>query len=124
MIKSVSEIAQEYYTAMVNKDISTVERYISQDVNFIGPLSKAKGKDTYLNICQAFLDHIESLQLNYVLGNNDRAVVVYDVYFPDPIGKTPGVAILDFEGGMIKQFHIFYDPKPFEEVAQTIFAAK
>lgn len=124
MIKLKSDIAQEYYTAMKGKDLSGVEHYVDDNVMFSGPFAQISGKKEYLQVCQEFMDHIETLEIKNVFGSENRAVVVYDVYFPAPIGITPGVAVVDFDGDIIKSFNVFYDSARMEETAKEIFSAE
>jgi hypothetical protein len=115
-------IAQNFYTAMANKDISGIEKHIPEDIHFVGPFDAFQGKERYLQVVKNFMDGLESLNIRSVIAELGHAVVCYDVAFPSPIGKIRGAALLDFEGDQIKKVELFYDASSLQQKAQEIFA--
>ncbi|MBP6986064.1 MAG: nuclear transport factor 2 family protein [Alphaproteobacteria bacterium] len=115
-------IAELYYTAMGNKDISVIEKYASDHIQFIGPFAEFQGKQQYLEITGNFIAEIESLNIRTLVGSGDQVTVIYDVHFPDPIGKIRGAALMDFQDGKVAKVELFYDTRPVERKKDDIFS--
>lgn len=115
-------IAQNFYTAMANKDIGGIEKHVREDVHFVGPFDEFQGKERYLQVVKNFMDGLESLAIRTVLAEQDHAAVFYDVVFPGPMGKVRGAALLDFENDKIKKVELFYDASALQQKATEIFS--
>lgn len=115
-------IAELYYTAMGNKDISVIEKYASDNIRFIGPFAEFQGKQQYLQVSGNFIAEIESLNIRTIVGSGDQVTVIYDVHFPDPIGKIRGAALMDFQDGKVAKAELFYDTRAVERKRDDIFS--
>lgn len=107
-------IAKAFYTAMSEKNIGTMEKYVHPEIQFSAPLAKLKGKEAYLEALKGFMAFFKTLAVRTTFGEGDQAVVVYDVDFPVPVGEVPSVALLTFQEGLIIMVELFYDARSFE----------
>ncbi len=105
-------IAEAYYTAMGAKDSVVVGQYLRDDVQLIAPLRNLAGKQEVLEGIKGFMAFFKTLIIRAQFGNEQQAVVVYDVDFPAPVGFMPGVALLTLEKGLIVRIELFYDIRP------------
>lgn len=106
-------IAKAFYTAMSEKNIGTMEKYVHPDIQFTAPLAKLQGKEAYLEALKGFTAFLKTLTLRAAFAEGDQAVVVYDVDFPVPVGKVASVALMTFQEGLITKIELFYDARPF-----------
>lgn len=108
-------IAEAYYQAMGRKDISELEQYLHPDIQFIAPLAKAKGKEAFLEAVKQFVAFFHTLTIHAKFGNEDKAVIVYDLDCPMPVGVLRAAALMGFKDGLISSIQLFYDARPFEK---------
>lgn len=111
-MNSVS-IAEAYYTAMSEKNGEGLGKYLHPDVQFKGPLSQLKGKEAVLESVKNFTSFFKKLTIRTKFGSGDQAMVVYDVDFPEPIGRFPSAALLTIREGLIREIELFFDGRPF-----------
>jgi hypothetical protein len=106
------KIAESYYQALGRKDIASLEQYIHPDVEFIAPLAKTKGKGAWLEAAKRFIPLFNTLKIHAKFGDDDKAVIVYDVGCPSPVGTFRAVALMSFKGELISCIELFFDPRP------------
>lgn len=106
-------IAKAFYTAISEKNIEVMEKYVHPDIHFSAPLAKLQGKDAYLEALKGFASFFKTLTIRAIFGEGDEVVVIYDVDFPAPIGKVASVALMTFQEGLITRIELFYDARPF-----------
>lgn len=116
MNNTTHEIALNYYTAMSNKNISDLEKYLHPDVQFLAPLARVSGKNKFVENVKGFASFFSSIEIRSVLGSDDQAVVVYDVKCPSPIGSISTAALLTLEEELITKIELFYDARPFDSI--------
>jgi hypothetical protein len=116
------EIAREFYTAMGQKNMDHLEKGVHPDIHFKGPLDEFKGKETYLTVVRNFTALLEGLNIRSVMAENNQAIVVYDVLFPEPIGTLPGVAFITFEDDLIRNVELVYDSQKIISKKDEIFS--
>ncbi len=108
-------IAQAYYTAMAEKNIFALEKYLDEDVLFIAPLATVIGKQAFLERVQEFFASCATLTIEVVLSSCDQAVVLFVLDYPAPIGIVEAVALLDIDQGCINKIKLFYDVRLFDK---------
>lgn len=114
--------AVAYYQAMNNKDLSIMEKYLHPEVRLISPLADITGKDAVLNSVKHFLAIFNKLTIRAQFGNNDQAMLAYDLDCPAPIGLYRGAVLLTFQEGLIIRYELFYDASPIEKMKNEIFS--
>ncbi|MBS0271792.1 MAG: nuclear transport factor 2 family protein [Proteobacteria bacterium] len=115
MSQTRAAIAQAFYTAMSEKNVKAMEKYLHPDIQFIAPLAKVKGKENYFQALKNFTSFFETLTIRATFGEGDKAMVVYDVDCPAPVGKCPTAALMTFHNELITKIELFYDGRPFEK---------
>jgi len=62
--------AVAYYTAMGEKNIESLEKYLHQDVQFTGPLAKTSGKEALVEATKKFMTFLKTLKVRATLIQN------------------------------------------------------
>lgn len=106
--------AVAYYRALNNKDLVAMERYLHPDVQLIGPLANASGKEAVINTLRYFISAFTKLTIRAQFGSGDQVMLAYDVDFPAPIGVFRAAVLLTFQDGLIIRYELFFDSSPFE----------
>lgn len=114
-------IAEAYYTAVGEKNIAGIEKYLHPDVQFSGPLAQLMGKKTVLEATKNFANMFQALTIRAKLAAENQAMIVYDVECLAPIGRVSSAALMTFENELIVKIELFYDARPFEEKKDEIF---
>jgi len=115
-MQPLSTIARNYYSAMENKSVQELEKYLDPDVQFISPLGKMSGKENVLNAAKGFMNIFDSLEIKQKLDNDQgSAVVVFDLMCPAPIGTFRAATLMTIKDNLITKMELFYDPRPFEK---------
>jgi len=107
------KIAEGYYLAMGRKNVSDVEKYIHPEVEFVAPLAQTKGKEALLEAASKFFSLFDTLTISEKLGADNKAVIIYDLQCPEPIGHMRTAAFFSFKDGLISRIELFYDARPF-----------
>ena len=115
-------IAKIFYTAMGEKKIDEMEKYLHPNIQFSTPLAKMTGKEAYLEAAKGFATFFKTLIVRATFAEGDQAMVVYDSDFPAPIGNIPGASLMTFQEGLIIKIELFYDARPFEMIKNKIFS--
>ncbi len=108
-------IAEAYYTAVGEKNLDDMEKYLHPDVQFISPFAELKSKASVLEAVTRFMTLFNTLTIRAKFDSNDQAVLVYDVDFPAPIGNIPTASLLTFQDKLIAKIELFFDGRPFEK---------
>ena len=106
-------IAQAYYQAMAEKNGLVLETYLHQDVQFVSPLREMTGKETVIDAVRSLMNAFQSLTIRLSCSTGNQAVVVYDIQFPEPIGKSSAAALLTINNGLITNIELIFDARPF-----------
>lgn len=114
------EIAEAYYEAMGSKNTQDMAKYLHPDVQFIGPLSEMKGKDSILDAAKRLVSLYKSLSIRAKFGSGDQAMIVYDLDCSAPIGNHRVAALMNISRGLIEKIELFYDARPFEKKKEDV----
>lgn len=106
-------LAEAYYTAMAEKDLVSLEKYLHPDVEFVGPIACVTGKENFLQTIKGFISFFKSLTIRSKFASGNQAMLAYDVDFPAPIGITRSAALMTFKNGLIKKIELFFDASSF-----------
>lgn len=115
MTHNALSIAESYYTAMAEKKIEEMEKYLHPQIQFSAPLDKVEGKEAYLEAVKSFANFFKTLTIRATFGEGNQAMVVYDLDFPPPMGKFPSAALMNLSEGLITKIELFYDARSFEK---------
>jgi len=108
-------VAEAYYTAMKEKNVEGMGKYLHPDVQFKGPLVEIKGKEAFLEAAKGFVTFFKTLTIRAKFGSGDQAMVVYDLDFPEPVGRLPTAGLITFQDGLIAKIELFCDGRPFDK---------
>ena len=114
--------AEEYYKLVGENDIEGIKNYLSQDVEFYGPLAALKGREAVLEATRNFTKAFNSLTIRAKFSAGDQAMIVYDVDIPGIAQNFPGASLLSFRDGLIVKIELFYDGSRFIKKKEEIFS--
>ena len=115
-------LALAYYTAIINKNLVEVEKYLHPDIQLISPLATINGKEAVLKSINGFMQMIKGLTIRAQFGNENQAILVYDLDCPAPIGIVRATALITVKNDLILSNELFYDARPFEVKKAEIFS--
>lgn len=121
MVTNNVDLAKAYYEALNEKNILKAEHYLHQDVSLLSPLGSLKGKAAVLNSLKHFVTIFKSLSIRAAMGSENQVMLVCDLDCPAPIGIFRTAILLTFKDGTIYSSELFYDGRPLEKKANTIF---
>ena len=102
-------IAEAYYTALGQKDSTTMQQYLHPDVQCSSPVAQMKGRDAVLEAVKKLFTLFKTLTIRAKFGNEDQAMVVVDLDFLPPAGILPSAVLLNIKEGLIEKIEIFFD---------------
>lgn len=107
------DIAVAYYTAVGEKNIEVVAKYLHPDVEFVSPVSQLEGKEALLEATEKFASFLTSFKIRARFGSENQAMLVYDFGCPIPPGTFTAAVLLTFKGALISKIEPFFDARPF-----------
>ncbi len=106
-------IARDYYVAVNNKDLTTVEQCLHPDIHFISPFANIVGKESMLNAVKRFMTIFNTLTIQTECGSEDQVMLIYDLDCPAPIGFLRTAVLMHFKDNLIVRLELFFDARPF-----------
>ncbi|MCH9611798.1 MAG: hypothetical protein S4CHLAM102_02720 [Chlamydiia bacterium] len=110
---NAEELARKYYETIAAKKIDELPGFFDDEVSFRGPMARETGRERVVEATIRFTQMVESLEIVFVSGNEDGAMVVYEAKCADPIGTIRAAAYIVCVGDKIGQLELFYDASPF-----------
>lgn len=117
----MSNIGKNYYTFLGKKNITELQKYLHEEVEFEGPLAKLKGKDAVIQANSNFMKMFNTLSIKTTFQSKDQAMVVYELDIPGVSDHFPGASLLTIQNGLIAKIQLFYDARPFVNDQKEIF---
>jgi hypothetical protein len=114
-MKDTIATAVAYYTALGNKNIAEVKKYLHPNIQFTDPQEQVAGKDTVLKAAQGFMGIFKTLTIRTKFGSEDQAMIVYDVEIPNFAKTLCAASLLSFQDGLISKIELIYDTRCFME---------
>jgi len=108
-------IAEAYYTAMAEKNIAGMEKYLHPDVRLISPLAEILGKEAVLESAKKLIALFKTLTIRAKFGSEDQAMLAIDLDYPAPIGNLRTAVLMTFKDGLITKNELFFDARPFDK---------
>lgn len=121
MVTNNVALAKAYYEALNEKNISKAEQFLHPDVSLLSPLGSLKGKQDVVKSLHHFIQIYDTLSIRAAMGDKDQVMLAVDLHCPAPIGLFRTAILLDFKDGKIYSSELFYDGRPLEKKANTIF---
>lgn len=104
-------IGVAYYTALGEKNIEKVSKYLHPDIQFTDPQETVVGRESVLKAAQGFAGIFKTLTIRAPFGSEDQAMIVYEVEIPGLSKKLQAASLLSFQEGLISKIELFYDTK-------------
>lgn len=114
-MKNTISTAVAYYTALGQKNIEEVKKYLHPDIQFTDPQEKVIGKEAVLKAAQGFTGIFKTLTIHAKFGSEDQAMIVYDVEIPGFAKNLRAASLLSFKEGLISKIDLIYDTRCFVE---------
>lgn len=73
------DVAIAFTEAWTSHDMTAAARYVAQHVAFEGPMTQAEGLQAYIEGLTRFAQMVTGLKLLAALGDDQRAMIMYDV---------------------------------------------
>lgn len=108
-------IAEAYYTAMGEKNVAAMEKYLHPNVRAIGPLGEMIGKEAVLEAVKKLIIPLKTLKIRAKFGSGDQVMLALDLDFIEPIGNLPSAVLLNLQHGFITNTELFFDARRFEK---------
>lgn len=121
MVSKNIAIAQDYYTAMAEKDAAGLEQRLHPAVHFVSPLAELHGKEDVFAAAKGFMGAFQSLTIRVSFGSDDQVMLVLDTMFPAPIGNLRTASLVTIKDELITKIELFYDGKQLEKKSTEIF---
>ena len=121
MVNKNIAIAQGYYTAMAEKDVVGLERFLHPAVHFVSPFAEMTGKEGVLAAAKGLMPTFQSLIIRASFGSETQAMLAMDTVFPAPIGNLRTASLVTIQDGLITKIELFYDGKQLESKSAEIF---
>lgn len=108
-------IAEAYYRAMNNKDVSGIAECLHPDIQFVSPMATLSGKDAVLEAAKRFMSLVKRITIHAKVSSADRVMLTYDGDFGEPIGICRTAVFMTFKDHLIARLELFFDARPFEK---------
>ena len=113
------EIARIYVQAMANKDIDTIVSLSSEDVVCTSPIGQTTGVERFRAFQEGFARIITNLTVLAVHGDDEQAVVIYDVE-THPVPHAVVAELIKVKDGKLHSTDVIYDATPFAAYMATV----
>lgn len=115
-------IAEAYYTAMNEKNVAEMGKYLHPDVQLITPLAELVGKEDALSAAKNLCSLFNTLTIRAKFDSKNQAMLAFDLDFPSPIGNLPIAALMTFQSKLIIKIELFYDSRLVDTKKDEIFS--
>lgn len=117
MATNTLELAEKYLAAWQRKDLESIAMQVHPEIVLTRPRSHVAGKQAYLEAAKTILEVIKEFRVRSTFSSGNQVVFVYDLICQSPIGPCPTAELITFEPGLVASVELFYDPRPFEQIA-------
>lgn len=117
--RTALEIASTYIEAMANRDVETIVSISAEDVVCKSPLGQTIGIAQFRGFQEGFAQMIVHLTPLAIHGDDEQAVVVYDVE-THPVPHALVAELIEVKNGKLASTKVIYDATPFAAYAATV----
>jgi hypothetical protein len=112
------EIGEAYLDGWNRKEISAIACLIHPDAHFKGPMREVTGRDNIVASIEGMFRIFKSIKIRTKLSGGNQAIFTYDFECVPPIGVGRVADLMTIEDGLIKDFELFFDARPFEKMSR------
>jgi hypothetical protein len=123
MSPTIEQLSEDYLKAWSARDLQTLAALLHADIEFRSPNAQTRGREAYLAAVGRMLPLLIRLDVHARLHGPASAMFVYDFVCREPIGAVRTAERVCIEDGLIRDSEVFFDPRPFEALAQARAAA-
>jgi hypothetical protein len=102
------EVAVTFVEAFGGRDMTSVARYVAEDIAFESPRVRIHGATGYLKAVGEFAQVVDGVTIIAALGDDVRAMVLYDMQ-TKPFGPLRAVDYLVIRGEKIQSHTLVFD---------------
>jgi hypothetical protein len=113
------ELARIYVNAMGSKNVDAIMSISSDDVVCTSPMGQISGLERFRAFQDGFARMITKLTALAIYGDDEQAVVVYDVE-THPVPHALTAELLRVKNGKLVSTEVIYDPTPFAAYMATV----
>ncbi|GLS22926.1 hypothetical protein GCM10007874_59460 [Labrys miyagiensis] len=111
-------VARIYIDGIASKDINKIISVIAEDVICTSPLGQLEGAAAFRGFQEGFAKMIKKVTVIAAFGDNEHAVIVYDVD-THPVEHAVVAEYLVVKNGKIASTEVIYDATPFAAYAAS-----
>jgi hypothetical protein len=111
-ITTALQIARTYVNAMAKKNVEGILSISADDVICTSPIGQTMGIERFRDFQEGFARMITNLTVLAVYGEDEQAVVVYDVE-TQPVPHAIVAELVKVRNGKLASTHVIYDASPF-----------
>jgi uncharacterized protein (TIGR02246 family) len=113
-MSKAGEVLQQFYAAVVNRDLAHSRSYLKDDLVFRGLFETYPNADEYLAALTKLLQVTVRLEVKKIVAEGDDAVVLFELETKAPVAATTLVAEWhQIKDGKISQVQSVFDGRPF-----------
>lgn len=109
---NATELLDAYYQCWANKDLNTIEKILSPEFDFEGPMMKHDNPKAFIEALRAMGQNSPMRQgkVHAKFGAGDDACAIYDCESIDGKWKVTMAEHIRAKNGKIAQIRLFFDP--------------
>ncbi len=112
MKQNSATYVEEYYKAGLKQNFTEMAKFLHPEVQFSAPLAQLNGREAVVEAAKGFFGFLKSIDFRSSFSSDNEAMLIYDAFFPEPIGRFPAALFVTFEDGLMRKMELFYDPRP------------
>jgi ketosteroid isomerase-like protein len=109
---AAAKVAQDYFSAWSARDVDRTVSYAADEIVCDMPTGRFEGTEQFRKLWTDFLGMTIGADLIAVYGDDEHAVLVYNVDTV-PVKKAPGADYLTVRDGKITSIRMIFDATPF-----------
>jgi ketosteroid isomerase-like protein len=113
------QIARTYIHAIATKDVDAILSIAADDVVCTSPIGQTSGHERFRAFHGGFARMITNLTVLAVYGDDEQAVVIYDVE-THPVPHAVVAELIKVRGGKLASTDVIYDAAPFAAYMATV----
>ena len=101
-------LARVYIATWAAADREALGRLVTDDVDFAGPMSSAKGRDAFLDAVIPYAQQLDDVRVLHAVGDDEGAVVIYAME-AGPAGTIHVAEHMRFRGDLVAWTRLIFD---------------
>jgi len=114
LFQEIIHIAEDYLAAVSDHDIEALGKNLHPQLHFKAAMCELDGRQNFLDHTEKFFPSIKGLDIRAKFSSACQTFFLYDLYFYNAMSMSRTANLMTFEGGLIKEIELVYDPRPFE----------